>query len=377
MLSSRYLFLLILGLILLVSSCTRIKDLINPPSPREVYSREFDENHPQFNEWQRAYERSLGDSLKILPPYWEIGHFQRNEINVYSYEIDLEHGEIFHFELATDSVNTRIFVDFFRQTDDSLNSYELVKQNGPDERMVRFEVEDTGIYKILVQPALDVQTPFRMRAYTQPSYLFPVAGHSNSAIRSFWGDPRDAGRRQHEGVDIFAQRGTPVVAATNGRIRYTGERGLGGKQVWLRTELFGGKSLYYAHLDSVAVSGSGSVDVGDTLGFVGNTGNARTTPPHLHFGIYGRGGAVNPMPFIFERELPEIQELADETGQRQLVVNSAVANLRTAASLDGLKIGEATRGDTLHVLGHAGNWRHIKTEQQMKAYIHESLVLPL
>ncbi|MDX1641725.1 MAG: M23 family metallopeptidase, partial [Balneolaceae bacterium] len=161
--------------------------------------------------------------------------------------------------------------------------------------------------------------------------------------------------------------------ATDGRIRYTGERGLGGKQVWMRTDLFGGKSLYYAHLDSIAVSGNWSVDQGDTLGFIGNSGNARTTPPHLHFGIYGRRGAVNPMPFVYKREPPELPEFLEEA-QRELVVNSTVANLRTAASMEGLKIGEAARGDTLQLLGYAGNWRHIQSEGEMKAYIHESLV---
>ena len=110
------------------------------------------------------------------------------------------------------------------------------------------------------------------------------------------------------------------------------------------------------------------------MGFVGNSGNAVTTPPHLHFGIYGRDGAVDPMPFVFERNPPEIPEIFDESVTRRLVVNSEYANLRTAASMDGLKIGEAARGDTLQVLGQSGNWRHIKTENQMKAYIHESLV---
>lgn len=203
--------------------------------------------------------------------------------------------------------------------------------------------------------------------------LLLVAGYPNSAIMSFWGDPRDAGRRQHEGIDIFARRGTPVVAATDGRIRYTGERGLGGKQVWLRTGLFGGKSLYYAHLDSIA-NVEGNVDRGDTLGFVGNTGNARTTNPHLHFGVYGSDGAVNPLPFVYKRSRPRLPKLPGGSGVREVVVHSPVANLRTAASIEGKKIGEVARGDTLKLLGQSGNWLHIKKSDKEKAFIHESLV---
>jgi hypothetical protein len=57
-------------------------------------------------------------------------------------------------------------------------------------------------------------------------------------------------------------------------------------------------SLYYAHLDEQLVSQGERVAKGDTIGLVGNTGNARTTPPHLHFGIYAAGGAINPLHFV-------------------------------------------------------------------------------
>src|SRR5690606_37952339 len=83
----------------------------------------------------------------------------------------------------------------------------------------------------------------------------------------------------------------------SGRITSVKEGGLGGKTVWMRPE---GRniSLYYAHLDSQSVSIGQRVAEGDTVGFVGNTGNARTTPPHLHFGIYSMGGAVDPLPYV-------------------------------------------------------------------------------
>jgi hypothetical protein len=75
------------------------------------------------------------------------------------------------------------------------------------------------------------------------------------------------------------------------------ENNPGGKVVFLR-DANTGNNLYYAHLDSqIAVEGQ-KVKTGDTVGLVGKTGNARNTVPHLHFGIYTIGGAINPLPFI-------------------------------------------------------------------------------
>ena len=72
--------------------------------------------------------------------------------------------------------------------------------------------------------------------------------------------------------------------------------GLGAGQVWKLGP--GGERHYYAHLDDwdPALAKGEVVDPGTPLGSVGNTGNARTTPPHLHYGIYGRDGAVDPLP---------------------------------------------------------------------------------
>ena len=364
----------LVGLILLIASCTKVKDLFNPPSPREIYAREFDKYDLQYILWQQAYEESFNDSLKMFLAHQEIGRFSSNALHVYSYKVGLERGEIFHFELAADSVNARIFIDLFRETGDSLKRHELVKQNEPDERNLRFDVEESGVYKIIIQPALNVSTSFSINTYSLPSYLFPVAGYGNSAIQSFWGDSRDFGKRRHEGIDIFARRGTPVVAATDGRIQFTGEKGLGGKQVWLRTELFGGNSIYYAHLDSIKAYRGRRVQQGDTLGFVGNTGNAITTPTHLHFGIYGGKGAVNPMPFVYKKDKPEFPNLNNLPEKNEILVTSPVANLRIAATVRSKKIGEARRTEKLQLLGIAGEWKHIQTEYGLEAFIHQSLV---
>lgn len=125
----------------------------------------------------------------------------------------------------------------------------------------------------------------------------PVQGVRARQIADTFGAPRGSDRT-HQGVDIFAKRGTPVFSATRGVVASVRDGGLGGKQVWVIGP--GRERHYYAHLDDWAADlSSGQVlQPGDTLGFVGTTGNARGTPPHLHYGIYGAAGAYDPLPLF-------------------------------------------------------------------------------
>jgi murein DD-endopeptidase MepM/ murein hydrolase activator NlpD len=137
----------------------------------------------------------------------------------------------------------------------------------------------------------------RLGAMPVPASLpVPVAGVKPSHLADTWGGMRSEGRR-HEGIDIFAKRGTPVLAATEGIVLRVGTNRLGGQVVWVLGP--GGQRHYYAHLDSYGDVHAGMrIDAGTVLGYVGNTGNAATTPPHLHYGIYTAGGAVNPYPYL-------------------------------------------------------------------------------
>lgn len=125
----------------------------------------------------------------------------------------------------------------------------------------------------------------------------PVEGARLSRLKDSWHAPRSGGRR-HEGQDIFAERGTTVYSATEGYIVRKGENELGGNTVFVTGA--GGRTYYYAHLDAYAPD----IAVGDyvtkatVLGYVGTTGNAAGTPPHLHFGIYTPSGALNPLPLL-------------------------------------------------------------------------------
>lgn len=125
----------------------------------------------------------------------------------------------------------------------------------------------------------------------------PVQGVVASRIADTFGAPRGS-TRTHAGVDIFAKRGTPILSSTRGVVVSVRESGLGGKQVWVLGPAR--ERHYYAHLDDWA-QGLAVGDVvlpGDGLGIVGDSGNARGTPPHLHYGIYGAQGAYDPLPLL-------------------------------------------------------------------------------
>jgi murein DD-endopeptidase MepM/ murein hydrolase activator NlpD len=110
-----------------------------------------------------------------------------------------------------------------------------------------------------------------------------------------WGAPRDGGRRRHQGIDLLAPAGTPLVAVADGRITRAGnrERGLGGITLWLRAT--SGTWFYYAHNQRNLVHLGQRVRAEQVIAQVGATGNARGGPPHLHFQIHPGGGRpVNP-----------------------------------------------------------------------------------
>ena len=125
----------------------------------------------------------------------------------------------------------------------------------------------------------------------------PVSGVAARQLADTWGAPRSGGRH-HQGIDIFARRGTAVTSATAGIVVRVGENRLGGRIV-----MIAGPAMawhYYAHLDRFADLHVGDiVQPGTIVGYVGTTGNARGTPPHLHYGIYlAPGRAINPYPLL-------------------------------------------------------------------------------
>jgi murein DD-endopeptidase MepM/ murein hydrolase activator NlpD len=155
------------------------------------------------------------------------------------------------------------------------------------------------------KPGLIVRPPQAVTPrLTAGGYVFPVYGASS--FGDTFGAPRgDVASGWHHGEDIFAPLGAPLLAVADGTIFSVGWNNLGGYRLWLRDEE--GNEFYYAHLSAYspfAVNGR-HVKAGTVIGFVGNTGDAQTTPYHLHFEIHpvgmlymGYDGAVRPYPYL-------------------------------------------------------------------------------
>ena len=125
--------------------------------------------------------------------------------------------------------------------------------------------------------------------------LFPIPRHSRKHLIGRFGEPRGDGKRKHEGIDIAAKKGEPVIAVAAGVVTKVKEGGNGGKQVWMKDKTRDW-TYYYAHLQSQSVAVGQEVEQGDKLGTVGSTGNATSGSPHLHFSIYKPGmHALNPL----------------------------------------------------------------------------------
>lgn len=367
-------------ILLLFGSCKQLNkasDLISNPSAKEQYQRDYNVSNELFRLWEDQVDVALRDSIFISLPYLEEGKFQPRSFPVYSYNIPLNPGEELEVQVETDSINKLVFIELYRSREDSLNTFEKIKSSDFDRSSLKKEIEVAGTYKVVIQPEINANTGFNIKIKTTPVYTFPVAGGNNRSIQSLWGAARDGGRRNHEGIDIFAARGTPVVAATDGRITSSGEKGLGGKQVWLR-DTKRGQSLYYAHLDSIEPLGNIKVKRGDTLGYVGNTGNARTTPPHLHFGIYkGYRGAINPLYHVFQLDEPNFEPVGNVPETNVLVAKST-ANIRNRPATGKSQIlGQLSPNDTIQFLGKTNDWFHVRTSRNKAAFVHESLVAPI
>lgn len=358
-------------------------------TPRDAYWAGLDSTGlsktQMVKDWQRAAQRAFYDSVEVTPPFREIGFFKAEVPQALSYRLDLKTGERVQISLSTQPDSTLFFVDFFRlvPTDSSDYYQHLFSAENYQTDSLAYEIRDDGTYLLRIQPELLVTCRFTLEIISQPAYgAFPVKGKDNTDIWSSFGDPRDGGRRTHKGIDIFARRGTPIIAAVDGRIRTVRDTGLGGKQVWLYDQARR-QSLYYAHLDQQLVEKDQMVLVGDTLGTVGNTGNARSTRPHLHFSIYRRGyGAIDPKPFVAYRNKKAPRVNADLNPLGEIArVRTSTAALRKAPQRRAAVVEKLERHLPVEIIAGNKNWYRVRSQNGQTGYLQvtevENLDLPI
>ncbi|HJO02734.1 MAG TPA: M23 family metallopeptidase [Acidobacteriota bacterium] len=284
------------------SACAKeeiVPEPYQPSSAWDAYRHGLDEaglaSTALARDWIAAAASVAEDPVRLQLPYRERGAFDARAAHASGYGFTALRGQ--RIEVVVDlevDAPVRLFLDLFRIQPDAEPLH--VASAPATEARLAFEPRRDAEYLLRLQPELLRGGEFELEMRLVASLEFPVEEHDVTDIQSAFGAARDAGRRTHHGVDIFARRGTPALAASRAYVRRVGEQRLGGNVVWLQ-DRERDLRLYYAHLESQAVEEGSWVEPGDVIGYVGNSGNARTTPPHLHFAIYS-DGPIDPMNFL-------------------------------------------------------------------------------
>ena len=376
--------------LLLLAGCAALEDLpgrlLDRRTAREKYEAGLAaaglHTSALVRDWRDAAARALDAAPRVNLPVEEKGYFAPGEPTALSWRVPVKRGQRLSLvvDFAADST-ARLFLEVWRDSPDTIERFERVTEADSGSRTLQWSPRRDGDLIVRIQPELLRGGRFTARLGVDPVLAFPVENRGDDDIKSRFGAPRDGGRRDHHGVDIFAPRGTPALAGTDGIVRRVETTTLGGKVVWLRDR--DGHALYYAHLDRQYVTEGQEVEVGDTLGFIGNTGNARTTPPHLHFGIYSRGeGPLDPWYFIY-RPRGSVARLVADT-------SSLGGWLRTARAPTALLSRPDARDSTsrlldphtpVRILAATGDWYRVRLPDGHTGYVGsrklESLVRPV
>lgn len=359
-----------------VSACTGIGPAVNlfrPSSPHDQYGQSLKDakldRTALGTDWLSAGDRALRDSLKITIPYRESGYFSASKAFAVGYRLDAQRGDRFLVQVETQGKQSaQVFIDVFALED--RNRVSLLAASKADTNVLAWEPRKTQTYLIRIQPELLRTGHYTITITREPALRFPVQGRDSRQISSFFGASRDAGRRRHEGVDIFAPKGTPALASVNGIVTGVGSNSLGGNVAFL-TDNERNIRLYYAHLDRWNVANGQRVSIGDTIGFVGNTGNARTTGPHLHFGIYGvSDGATDPLPFIRLGRGPARQSLLSTTRLSDSVrVSAARSAVRLSPGSDTPILRMLPKSTALTIIGGTETWLRVQLPDGLTGYV--------
>lgn len=323
-------------------------------------------------DWKLAAGQSLNEPVNIALPFREMFIWDADSAEAAGYRFFVRRGLRIETEVSVNATDSLLlFIDLFRESGDSIKAWSHVATADSTHRL-EFEPRRDAWYVLRIQPELLRSGRYQVVIREVPSIGFPVSGKNSSAILSFFGAPRDGGSREHHGVDIFASRHTPVVAPTNAVVRNTGTGEIGGNYVWLydseRSII-----LYFAHLQTQEVTANTRVEAGQIIGTVGNTGNARTTAPHLHFGIYSRG-PIDPLYYIKETDTVPDRISGDTVFLNELVQLNTKSSIRSSPNISSGPVVNLEKNSIVKVKGLTANLYRVLLPDHTTGYIPERQV---
>ncbi len=378
-------FYLILSLLLIIPDCKqeKVPEPYKPTHAHDAYLHSLREanlaDSALGRDWIFSAEEALKKPIDITLPHEEVFYVSPNETLAVAYRFDVKRGQRIELVVSVKSANpSRLFIDCFRVRGESEKDWLLVASANETEKRLVYESRRDAQYIIRLQPELLRGGRYKVTLWKDASLDFPVSGKTSSAILSVFGVSRDAGRRVHNGVDIFARRHTPVLAPSDAQVRRVGENDLGGNVIWL----FDSKrsiTLYFAHLQTQDVELNMQVKAGQTIGTIGNTGNAQTTPPHLHFGIYARGsGPVDPAPYITKIEDTPIGVSANlEMLGRWARSKESDVSLRVSASGRSGRIRSLNQYSPMKIQAAIFRWYRVLLPDGISGFVYEDSLEPI
>jgi peptidoglycan LD-endopeptidase LytH len=313
-------------------------------------------------------------AFPVSPPYRERGRFGPAEGRVFGYVVALMAGDTLRVTVTqaeAEADRTAFRLNAFR-AGDAPSARPVHLAGSDDEGILTLAVDFSGDVVVLLHGGAGGAT-FTTNIERTGALVFPVAGRGAGDLVGHFLDLRDGGRRLHHGVDIAAPAGNPVRAVADGTIERVETTPLGGLTIRL-VEDRTGHVHYYAHLAAAFVAPGQRVVAGQTIGGVGNTGNARDTPPHLHYGVFHGNDILDPMKVLRPGVLPFAADVPAELLGSRARVRFDGAALRDVPT----PFGPATSlglDQPVEVLAETGGYLRVRVGEQ-QGYVAAWVVGP-
>lgn len=369
--------LCLLLVVVILSSCKEevvvVPDPFKPNNHHEAYQHQLETTGiaetALGKEWIQGSKDALAQPTIIETPFSEDFYQDDRSVRSVGYRLSALRGHKVTIDLTSEleKEETTLFLQVFRVMSDSLQQFEHIASNSDTLNYIEFEPQQDDDYIIRFQTEILRGGRFKIKVKSLPALAFPVTGKDKAAIGSLFGVPRDAGRRKHHGIDIFARRHTPIIAPCDGFVKSTKDNELGGKVIWF-ADKERQQTIYFAHLQDVYVSEDDQILKGDTIGTVGNSGNAKTTACHLHFGIY-KNGPIDPYHFVV---MPRTRYKKDLT-KKEFIGTVARTNKATQLKVNNIRRkGPKTslpENQIINVLGTSGAYYKVELPDNTLGYL--------